>query len=705
MFRLVCPVSVTTGFSLLGLFPVTATEETKHTTSMDYLPQNTGTMDLSQIKYPVEEITPIGQGMASEINHGNMQGGKVEHDGLDDVAASVIKWNPMLMAAMIWLTGAIGIFLYSVIQLIRIQRDLVGAVCLKEKIYLADYIDSPFVMGLIFPKIYLPSNLSEQELEYIILHEKHHIRRGDHIIKWLSFLTLCVHWFNPLVWVAFVLSGKDMEMSCDEAVIKKMGEDICQEYSASLLSLATGKRIIAGTPLAFGEGNTKSRIKNVLKWRKPKVWISVLAVIFCLTAVILCVGNPRVGAKADGLADDVSEEYNQSGDDDAENADSGNEVMEQGNEYDSVPTLSPKQGEYGSVEDVAFYFELAALGNTFRDMGTEQSEELLKEYEGLLENYTLIARESVDGKAAYIVGVYNEASEKSVLYGKYCMELGIGEDNVVWLLYDAKDEGTVNAAIGEGKYPEEGYIIKNSEIYFSPDYDIVLIQPRETMMRFDTVFNRYLYTPNGRTYMIDAASRGIDLVGCEEPYVYVYLISEKFGEIAERIPITEAQAKAIMAEERVKLAKGYGFCASLHYNGDTTYYTEMTKAPQSVIDLAMERCNYKFATPEDMDGAILEAALECGWLEETLYVSENDLGRLQEILTNAESGFVGGCGYGAKLILTLDSGEKITVFKGCDGCDSMVFGSYGGYFIGDKANEEFWRMFGLDPETKERIEE
>jgi len=738
LFRLLCPVSVTTDFSLLGLFNVTAREETKHTTSINYIPQEIDTTYLSKIVIPNEEKTSIGQETELQQNNNILPEIKENGNILTDEVTSTIKWSPMMYATVVWMVGAVGILAYSVFLLIRIQCSLVGAVHMRDNIYLADYIESPFVIGLVSPKIYLPSNLLKQELEYIVLHEQHHIRRRDHIVKWLAFLALCIHWFNPLVWVAFILSSKDMEMSCDEAVVKKLGGEIQKEYSASLLSLATGRRIIAGTPLAFGEGNTKSRIENVLKWRKPKVWISAVAVVFCVIAVIWCIGNPNVDAKANNEVNGISGEHNLNDKEDAGNADSGNIDVSQenstnknpGNEseevqsgistddqgdgtgnnpsenlwLDSVLPRVPKQGEYGSVEDIAFYCELASLGKTFQDMSKEQGKKILEEYEGLLGNYTMIARESEDGKTAYIVGVYNELLENSVLYGIYGMELGIGEDETVQLLYDAKDENTVNEAIGEGKYPEEGYIIKNSTIYYSSDYGIILIQPRESELKFDTVFNRYLYTSNGRAYMIDAASRGIALTGCEEPYIYIYLIPEEFGEIAERIPITVAEAEAIMTEERVELAKGYGFCASLHYNGETTYYTEMTKAPQSVIDMAVERCNYKFATPNDIDEPIVKAVLECDWLNEEIQVEGEALERLREILTNAEFGFVGGCGYGAKLTITLEGGEEITVFKGCDGCDSMVFGSYGGYFIGDKGNTEFWKLFDLDPETKEPIE-
>jgi hypothetical protein len=185
-----------------------------------------------------------------------------------------------------------ALLIYSTVSLIRLKRKLVGAILLRDNIYLADHIDSPFVMGQIRPKIYLPSSLAEKERDYILLHEEHHIRRGDHVVKLLSFIALCLHCFNPLVWIAFILSGKDMEMSCDEAVLRKLGGDIRADYSASLISLATGRRIIAGTPLAFGEGNTEGRIKNIAKWKKPAVWVIVVAVIVCVVLAVCLITNP-----------------------------------------------------------------------------------------------------------------------------------------------------------------------------------------------------------------------------------------------------------------------------------------------------------------------------------------------------------------------------------------------------------------------------
>ena len=212
----------------------------------------------------------------------------------EDVQVYVSRtMEPIVYLSIAWLIGMAVMVLYSGISYLKIRRMVRIAVPLRENIWIADDIKSPFVIGFINPKIYLPNNLGEQEQEYIILHEQHHIRRFDHVIKVLAFLALTIHWFNPLVWIAFVLACKDMEMSCDEAVIRKLGSDVRADYSASLLTLATGHRIIAGTPLAFGEGDTRGRIKNLAKWKKPAIWVLVLTIIICLILGV-CLLTDRV---------------------------------------------------------------------------------------------------------------------------------------------------------------------------------------------------------------------------------------------------------------------------------------------------------------------------------------------------------------------------------------------------------------------------
>ena len=200
---------------------------------------------------------------------------------------------PVEYLTFAWLAGMVFMLFYSGISYWKIRKKVRIAVPLRSNIWIADDIKSPFVIGFIKPKIYLPNNLGDQEQEYIILHEQHHIRRFDHVIKTLAFLALTIYWFNPLVWIAFVMACKDMEMSCDEAVIRKLGEDVRADYSASLLTLATGHRIIAGTPLAFGEGDTKGRIRNLAKWKKPAIWVLVLTIIICLILGV-CLLTDRV---------------------------------------------------------------------------------------------------------------------------------------------------------------------------------------------------------------------------------------------------------------------------------------------------------------------------------------------------------------------------------------------------------------------------
>ena len=818
LFRLLCPVSITTDFSLLGLFDTPAVENTQHTTAVEYIPYDA-------VHTPNLEVQlPVPPAINDAVNNTLPQ----EHAAL---GADPLE-GEFAIGSMIWLLGIAVMAIYSAVSYILLRRKLVGSILLRDDIYLADGICSPFVMGFIRPKIYLPSALSEQEQSYIILHEQHHIRRGDHIIKALAFIALCIHWFNPLVWIAFVLSSKDMEMSCDEAVVKKLGEGIRADYSASLLSLATGRRIIAGTPLAFGEGDTKSRIKNMLNWNKPKTWIVLVSLLTCVVAIVFCAANPRNDVPEedsmvvweldqkypDAVVDIVDdyimqqvEYYNSLGS--GENAIggeysileakvinlskmvatgladtkqsvelyrleyrlrpsepdhvvlAGGMQMEDGwitewgstgqpylallcdwssgeeiwtkigltntdvidHEYSTAEMLeqyhdkyaaaamelyeaylrSEAQTSYGTAEDVSYYLELAA-GETFQDMSLEKRVSLLVEYEDLLDNYTLIARETEDGKTAYIVGQYNGNPSESPLYGMYGVEVtsADGED-LIQFLYREEESETVNAVLEANKTefpPSAGYSLEQSSILWREDSGVVLILPRGNKLSLNVAWNRYLYTPNGREYIADAVSRGIDVCGRTDTFLYVYLISERFGEIAERIALTEAESQAILAEEKVKITDGFGFSASLHIDGQTTYYNEWEGIPQTVLDLAVEKCDYRFGDPSYITDTIREARLDCDWLDTALYADEADLPRLREILKNAEHGYVGACGYGAKLTLTFTGGEKLTVFKGCDGCDTIVFGSYGGYFLGEKENIVFWEMFGLDPDTKERME-
>ncbi|MDE6261454.1 MAG: M56 family metallopeptidase [Oscillospiraceae bacterium] len=275
LFRLLCPFSFESAFSVL---PAVQSRPTADGQRVTYVYTGIAVMNnpvndyLSEHPYPADFLDGPNPGT----------------DTSEEFAA--VDWTTA--AAGVWLAGAAALLGYSLISLLIFRRRLVGSVPLEgeRNVRLADHIPSPFVLGLFRPRIYLPSDLPEGERDYILLHERTHIRRFDYVFRALAWLALAIHWFNPLVWLAFHLAGKDMEMSCDEAVLRKMGRDIRADYSTSLLRLSTGKRLPAG-PLAFGDGDPTSRIKNVLSYKKPALWVIVVALIGVLCAGVALATN------------------------------------------------------------------------------------------------------------------------------------------------------------------------------------------------------------------------------------------------------------------------------------------------------------------------------------------------------------------------------------------------------------------------------
>ncbi len=204
--------------------------------------------------------------------------------------------NPMQvwidLSEVLWIGGIVVLLIYSFFTAIKLYSKLKSAIPIADNVYEMKGIKTPFVFGILKPKIYLSMDLLEKERNYIIKHEQTHIRRFDHVIKLFAFFVVCVHWFNPLVWISFFFMSEDMEMACDESVIKQMGSEIKKDYSNSLLSLSTGRRIIGGSPLAFGEKNTKGRIINILNYKKPGFWVVTVAVIAVMTMSIGLMSDP-----------------------------------------------------------------------------------------------------------------------------------------------------------------------------------------------------------------------------------------------------------------------------------------------------------------------------------------------------------------------------------------------------------------------------
>ena len=204
--------------------------------------------------------------------------------------------NPMQVAAglasMVWVFGTAVLLLYSAVSYLRLRRRLFDAVRLRDNIWQSEKAASPFVLGLFRPRIYLPYHLSEPAISHVIAHEQAHIQRHDHWIKPIAFLILTVYWFHPLVWLAYILLCRDIELACDERVIKDMDLENKKEYSEALLSCSVPRHTIAACPLAFGEAGVRLRIKNVLNHKKPAFWLILAALLSCVVLSVCFLTNP-----------------------------------------------------------------------------------------------------------------------------------------------------------------------------------------------------------------------------------------------------------------------------------------------------------------------------------------------------------------------------------------------------------------------------
>ena len=256
-FRLLCPFSLSSSYSLIRVNTHIISQETRDRWTVSSI-STADNADINSTEAGREHVAELGP-------------------------ARLLK--ELIIAARIWIIGIVVLICYNIVTVYRLRCSLRYAVRIGENQYEAENITTPFVFGIMKPRIYLPAHLSEEEKKYVLTHEKIHIKRKDYLVKIAAYGAACIHWFNPLVWIAFVLMENDMEMSCDEAVLRKLGMDSKKEYSLSLLSLSSEKAVFRGSPLAFGEGKVKSRVKNILSYR-PSRLVSVIAAVIFLAIII-----------------------------------------------------------------------------------------------------------------------------------------------------------------------------------------------------------------------------------------------------------------------------------------------------------------------------------------------------------------------------------------------------------------------------------
>lgn len=195
--------------------------------------------------------------------------------------------------SVLWLAGMAALLVHALVSAGKLKRKLATAILLRDNIYESEFVDSPFVFGVVKPNIYLPMHMDEGTAAYVIAHEHAHLARRDHWWKVLGYLVLALHWFNPLVWVAYILFCRDIELACDEKVVKGLDGAARADYSQALLSCAAPGRAVAACPLAFGEGNIKTRVKSALHYKKPAFWVAAAAVLAVVIVAVCFLTNPR----------------------------------------------------------------------------------------------------------------------------------------------------------------------------------------------------------------------------------------------------------------------------------------------------------------------------------------------------------------------------------------------------------------------------
>ncbi|MBE6785947.1 MAG: hypothetical protein E7538_06945 [Ruminococcaceae bacterium] len=284
-FRLVCPFTMQSAFSFfnLGIFNKDVYANNIH----EYVP----------LSYDWDYTPEFTTGITQE--QGLIPSTFEAFTGAPDNSANPLQVY-LFVLGCVWIMGIFAMLIYAGVTFVKTKKRLRTAVKLEGNVFESENISAPFVMGVFRPKIYLPYGLDEKEKQYIILHEKTHIKSLDHFSKIFAFLVLTVHWFNPLCYLAFALMSRDMEMACDEEVLKS-NESIRKDYSSSLLSFASNKRLPSPSPLCFGESGVKQRIKNALAWKKPKKAAVAIGLVLLFICTVAFISNPQALHTSDNI--------------------------------------------------------------------------------------------------------------------------------------------------------------------------------------------------------------------------------------------------------------------------------------------------------------------------------------------------------------------------------------------------------------------
>ena len=472
--------------------------------------------------------------------------------------------NPLYVwteiAGWVWLIGLGAMLLYALVSYLRLRRRVSVSLCVRENIYLCDAISSPFILGVVKPRIYLPSGLDEVQRQNVLSHERAHLARRDHWWKPLGFALLAVYWFNPVLWLAYALLCRDIELACDERVIRTMDESAVKTYSTVLLACSMPRKAVITCPLAFGEIGVKERVRNALHYKKPAFWVVAASVAVCIVVAVCFLTNPPTDTDAAGLVGFHREQVTYADVTGASGAQPSN-VQLTAEETDAVYALLDalqykRLGAASAMEDcyARLYF-ISAAG--------ERCEIMLSEREMLVNPIT-------DGKTARLYELRSGSTElRDYLFG--CIGASEPAEEEMKTLTDPKlgrrltvpvkwDELAVLAVGGKGIMPPDGD--PNAEDYI-PLFRLYEKRAYESAPQDEQgyVWNLCAMRTDRfeRTYGADAVFSEIlgiadYVIGSDDEYVYLLTLPSDVRWL-ENDPVSYRQYKALQSDSQGVLTR------------------------------------------------------------------------------------------------------------------------------------------------------
>ena len=479
-------------------------------------------------------------------------------------AAPTASVNPLYVwteiAGWVWLIGLGAMLLYALVSYLRLRRRVSVSLCVRENIYLCDAISSPFILGVVKPHIYLPSGLDEVQRQNVLSHEQAHLARRDHWWKPLGFALLAVYWFNPVLWLAYALLCRDIELACDERVIRTMDESAVKTYSTVLLACSMPRKAVITCPLAFGEVGVKERVKNALHYKKPAFWVVAASVTVCIVVAVCFLTNPPTDTDAAGLVGFHREQVTYADVTGASGAQPSN-VQLTAEETDAVYALLDalqykRLGAASAMEDcyARLYF-ISAAG--------ERCEIMLSEREMLVNPIT-------GGKTARLYELRSGSTElRDYLFG--CIGASEPAEEEMKTLTDPKlgrrltipvkwDELAVLAVGGKGIMPPDGD--PNAEDYI-PLFRLYEKRAYESAPQDEQgyVWNLCAMRTDRfeRTYGADAVFSEIlgiadYVIGSDDEYVYLLTLPSDVRWL-ENDPVSYRQYKALQSDSQGVLTR------------------------------------------------------------------------------------------------------------------------------------------------------